>query len=158
MLKTLEGLSQVDVIYQRHRSSSLDPLEIGGSSLGVPGLLQVIREGNVVVVNSPGAGLVESPIFMAFMPRICRALLGTDLEIPGVATWWGGEVDSLSLMLDRIDEIYLYPAYRRDKGASKSPTSEDPELMTREERISLLQTNPTEWVGQEKVALSLIHI
>ena len=154
MLKTLEGLSQVDVIYQRHRSSSLDPLEIGGSSPGVPGLLQVIREGNVVVVNSPGAGLVESPIFMAFMPRICRALLGTDLEIPGVATWWGGEVDSLSLMLDRIDEIYLYPAYRRDKGASKSPTSEDPELMTREERISLLQTNPTEWVGQEKVARS----
>ena len=156
MLKTLEGLSQVDVIYQRHRSSSLDPLEIGGSSPGVPGLLQVIREGNVVVVNSPGAGLVESPIFMAFMPRICRALLGEDLEIPGVATWWGGEVDSLSLMLDRIDEIYLYPAYRRDKGIGKSSggTSEDPETMTREERISLLQTNPTDWVGQEKVARS----
>ena len=164
MLKTLAGLAPIDVIFRRHQSNSIDPLELGGNSPGVPGILQVIREQNVVIANAPGSGLVESPIFMAFMPRICRALLGAELKLPGVATWWGGEPESFELMLERIDEIHLIPAYRertlpgrkltKSSSGKKSPKHLKPEAMTREERISLLRNDPTVWVGQERVARS----
>lgn len=162
MLKTLAGLMQIDVIFRRRQSNSLDPLELGGNAPGIPGFLQVIREGNVVVANAPGSGLVESPIFMAFMPRICQALMQTELKLPGVATWWGGEPQSLQLMLDRIDEIHLLPAYRqrtlpgqnRNSTNSNMPKFLKTETMTREERISLLRKSPEVWVGQERVARS----
>ena len=161
MLKTLAGLSQIDVIFRRHQSNSIDPLELGGGAPGVPGILQVIRDENVVVANAPGSGLVESPIFMAFLPRICQALMDSELRLPGVATWWGGEARSLELMLDRIDEIQLLPAYRvrsvigqEQAKASRKPKHLRPETMTRDERINLVRTNPKVWVGQEKVARS----
>ena len=155
MLKTLAGLAPVDVIFRRHQSNSLDPLELGGDAPGVQGILQVIREENVVVVNAPGSGLVESPIFMAFLPRICQALLKTDLKMPGIATWWGGEASSLELMMDRIDEIHLIPAFRqRSFPGQRSSRQLRPETMTRDERISLLRSHPGQWVGQEKVARS----
>ena len=162
MLKTLAGLLPIDVIFRRRQSNSLDPLELGGAAPGIPGFLQVIREGKVVVVNAPGSGLVESPIFMAFMPRICQALMQTELKIPGVATWWGGDPQALQLMLDRIDEIHLLPAYRErtlpgqlpNADNSNAPKFMKPESMTREERISLLRKSPEVWVGQERVARS----
>lgn len=164
MLKTLAGLAPIDVIMRRQQGNSLDPLELGGGAPGIAGILQVIRDENVVVVNAPGSGLVESPIFMAFMPRICTAMLHTDLLLPGVATWWGGETESLQLMLDRIDQINLLPAFRkrtiiglRQRNAppnAMNPKSLKPETMSREARIGLLRNNPTAWVGQEKVARS----
>lgn len=161
MLKTLAGLTPVDVIFRRKPDNSLDPLELGGGDPGVPGILQVIRDGNVAIANAPGSGLVESPIFMAFMPRICQALLNTDLLLPGIATWWGGEAESLRLMIDRIDDIHLLPAFRdrvNNAGGTSTasnqprPESLTPEHMSRDERIRLLQDNPNWWVGQEKVA------
>lgn len=164
MLKTLAGLTPVDVIFRRQPSHLLDPLELGGEAPGVPGILQVIRNGNVVVANAPGSGLVESPVFMAFMPRLCQALMNTKLLLPGVATWWGGEPGSLELMLDRIDEIHLLPAFRarsRRRSAASAgdpdrpnPKHLRPETMDRQQRLDLLQKYPADWVGQEKVMRS----
>ena len=164
MLKTLPGLAPIDVIMRRQQGNSIDPLELGGDTPGVAGILQVIRDGNVAVVNAPGSGLVESPIFMAFLPRVCNALMQTELLMPGVATWWGGEPDSLNLMIDRIDEINLKPAFRerslpgRASQAHRRSFQElksiETENLTREQRISLIRSNPEWWVGQEKVARS----
>lgn len=161
MLKTLAGLVTIDVLFRRDQGNSVDPLELGGGAKGIPGILQVIRDGNVVVANAPGSGLVESPVFMAFMPRICHALLGTDLKMPGVATWWGGEATSLELILDRIDEVHLIPAYRERSLTDLRPTSHanqskylKPESMTHDERINLIRNNPAHWVAQEKIARS----
>lgn len=157
MLKTLGGLQPVDVIFRRQASHTLDPLELGGDAPGVPGILQVIRDGNVVMANAPGSGLVESPIFMAFMPRVCQALLNTDLQMPGVATWWGGEAASLELLLDRIDEVNLLPAFRvRTQGRSNPASLPSPQLlptgeMSRDTKLELLKNEPAAWVGQEKV-------
>lgn len=164
MLKTLAGLVPIDVIVRRQQGNTLDPLELGGGAPGIPGILQVIREENVVVVNAPGSGLVESPIFMAFMPRLCKALLGVDLKLPGIATWWGGEANSLELMLDRIDNVRLMPAFRqrtvvgwrrKAQGAGKfNLKSVRPESMSREERIELVRSDPKSWVAREKIARS----
>ena len=158
MLKTLAGLTPIDVILRRRSGFHLDPLELGGVGPGVAGLFQVIRDGNVAVANAPGSGLIESPIFMAFMPRICKALLNTKLELPGVATWWGGEEQGLELILDRIDDVNLVPAFRRrtidgsgrtGNNGSAQPNI-DPQTLTREQRIQLVRENPKDWVGQEK--------
>ena len=168
MLKTLAGLVPIDVIMRRHQGNTLDPLELGGGDPGIPGILQVIRENNVVVVNAPGSGLVESPVFMAFMPRICKAMLGEELQLPGVATWWGGEASSLELLLDRIDDVRLMPAFRqrtlvgwrlKAQGASRpNLKSVHPEDMTRGERIELVRSNPKSWVGREKIERSSVAV
>src|SRR5690606_13679709 len=91
-LKTLAGLVPIDVIFSRAGELGLDPLELGGHEPhGVGGLLQAIRSGNVAVANVPGCALVESPIFMAFLPSLCRQLIGEDLQMPSIATWWCGQ-------------------------------------------------------------------
>ena len=78
-LKTLAGLNPVDVILRRLDDDFCDPLELRGDSLlGVPGLVQAARAGNVFIANSLGSGLVETPALMAFLPGLCRHLLGED--------------------------------------------------------------------------------
>ena len=157
MLKTLEGLTPIDVLMRRQHGNHLDPLELGAGASGVAGILQVVRNGNVVISSAPGSGLVESPVFMAFMPRICQALMGTDLHMPGVATYWGGEAASLELILDTIDDLALLPAFRQRtvRGVPVSPRKLlDPQSMTRDERIDLVRNDASGWVGQERIVRS----
>src|SRR4029453_10411425 len=91
-LKTLEGLEPVDVILRRVDDSFCAPLELRSDSfLGVSGLVEAPRAGNVAVANALGAGLMESPAFLAFLPGVCQHLLGEELAIPSVATWWCGQ-------------------------------------------------------------------
>lgn len=155
MLKTLEGLIPIDVIYRRQHCVGLDPLEQGTVGPGVAGILQVARSGNVAISNPPGSGIVESPIFMTFLPRICQALLGTDLELPGVASWWGGDERSLNIIRDRIDELELVAAYRtRTQYGSKPPPIGSSFHLTRDEKLALLNKTPHLWCGQERVLRS----
>src|ERR1700688_573971 len=75
-LKTLGGLRRVHAILRRLDDAFCDPVELrADSALGVPGLLQVMRAGNVMVSNVPGSGFVESPALHGFLPAISRALL-----------------------------------------------------------------------------------
>ena len=94
-LKTLSGLKPVDVILRRLDDSFCDPLELRGDSLlGVPGLVEAVRSGSVVIDNALGSGLVETSANMAFLPGLCRQLLGEELRMPSVATWWCGQEDA----------------------------------------------------------------
>ena len=100
-LKTLSGLERVDVILRRVDDDFCDPLELRNDSiLGVPGLVEAVRAGNVVITNALGSGLVQSPAFMSFLPGLCRHLLGEPLKLPSVATWWCGTRVSRSVFRD----------------------------------------------------------
>jgi uncharacterized circularly permuted ATP-grasp superfamily protein/uncharacterized alpha-E superfamily protein len=157
MLKTLAGLTPIDVILRRQQGNQIDPLESGSNAPGISGILQAARQGNVSIVNAPGSGLVESPVFMAFMPRICQALMGTELSLPGVATWWAGESASQELILDRIDELELKPAYRQRSVLGvedRSTKSVDPTTLSRQKRSELIKNQPGEWVAQERIERS----
>ena len=91
-LKTFNGLERVHAVLRRLDDVFCDPVELrADSTIGVPGLLQVMRAGNVMVSNVPGAGFVESPAMLGFLPGIARALLGEPLALPSVPTWWCGE-------------------------------------------------------------------
>src|SRR5580693_2281807 len=79
-LKLLDGLQPVDVLWRRLNDDYCDPLELRGDSfLGVPGLVQVARAGNVVVANALGSGLAESPALLPYLPGLCKHLLNEDL-------------------------------------------------------------------------------
>jgi uncharacterized circularly permuted ATP-grasp superfamily protein/uncharacterized alpha-E superfamily protein len=90
-LRTLGGLARVSVIFRRLDSDFADPLELrSDSALGVPGLIDALRAGNVVVANALGGGVLESPALDAYLPGVSRALFGEDLLVPDVATVWCG--------------------------------------------------------------------
>ena len=157
MLKTLEGLTPIDVLMRRKQGNHIDPLELGGGAPGIASILQVVRDENVVIASAPGSGLVESPVFMAFLPRICHALMGSDLLMPGVATYWGGEAESLELILDTVDDLVLLPAFRQRTVVGLPDGKRkliNPQAMTREERIELVRKDARGWVGQERIVRS----
>ena len=91
-LKTLKGLQPVDVLLRRQDGRMIDPLELEvGSLLGVPGLIDAVRQGTVRIANDPGSGVLEAPALAAFLPALCRRLLGEDLAIESVPTRWLGD-------------------------------------------------------------------
>jgi uncharacterized circularly permuted ATP-grasp superfamily protein/uncharacterized alpha-E superfamily protein len=92
-LKTLRGLSRVDVILRRNKGEDCDPLEFDGHG-GVPGLMGALREGAVRMVNSPGSMLAESPGLAPFLPAASQALLDEDLSLPQMDTIWLGDAAS----------------------------------------------------------------
>ncbi|WP_029044172.1 circularly permuted type 2 ATP-grasp protein [Cupriavidus sp. WS] len=113
-LKTLAGLERVDVILRRLDDAYCDPVELRqDSTLGVPGLLQAMRAGNVLVSNVPGSGFLETPAIHGFLPAIARELLGEPLLLPGVPSWWCGEDSARAQALDQLGEAFLMPTYPR---------------------------------------------
>ncbi len=153
VLKTLGGLLPVDVILRRANSESCDPLELDGRGAGGPaGLLQAVRGGQVAVANALGAGLVESPVFQAFLPRLCERLLGEPLLLPNIATWWCGEEQSLSYVLSHLDELVVRRAFRR-RGDELQYNRYLAQL-TNDQMVDLIKSSPREFVAQERVTRS----
>ncbi|MEM1303470.1 MAG: circularly permuted type 2 ATP-grasp protein, partial [Planctomycetota bacterium] len=149
-LKTLAGLEPIDALVRRPNTELCDPLELGGESpSGVAGLIQAARDGNVLMANPPGSGLVESPVFMAFMPRLCQAVLGEPLTLPGVATWWCGERDSREYVLNNLERLTIKPAYR-DRGA-EAPAMRRIADASPDQLARWIRENPLNYVAQEKV-------
>lgn len=152
-LKTLGGLVPVDVILRRQDDNFCDPLELRGDSvLGVPGLVHVIRSGHVMVANSLGSGLLETSAHMAFLPGLCRQLLGEELKMPSVATWWCGQDTPRAYVRENMDRLVIKPAYPRFGvnpvfGAALSRKE-------REELLGQIEARPFQFVGQEQVPLS----
>lgn len=152
-LKTVSGLEQVDVILRRVDDGFCDPLELRGDSLlGVPGLVDAIVAGNVVVANALGSGLIESAAIMPFLPGLSRHLLGEPLKLPSVATWWCGQEQALDWVLDHLDSVVVKPAFP-SRGMEPVFGSElaDNKKAAFIERLRAL---PHEYVAQEQVALS----
>jgi uncharacterized circularly permuted ATP-grasp superfamily protein len=111
-LKTLRGLEPVHGLLKRLDDEFLDPLELRpDSTLGVPGLLQAIRAGNVLVANAPGSAFLESSALLGFLPALSRHLLGEDLQLPALPTWWCGERASLEAVLPQLDKCVIKPTY-----------------------------------------------
>ena len=149
-LKTLSGLLPVDVILRCVRSDFCDPLELRDDSLlGVAGLLQAARAGKVVLANAIGAGVVETPALLPFLPGLCRRLLGEELLLPPVATWWCGQPEALETVLAGLDRLVIKHAFPARETAAFMPVKHAPDAV----RATIL-ANPHLYVGQEYVSLS----
>ena len=111
-LKTLKGLEPVHGLLKRLDDEFLDPLELrADSTLGVPGLLQVIRAGNLQVANAPGSAFLESSAMLGFLPALSRHLLGETLSLPSLSTWWCGEQAVMQDMLPQLKNCVIKPTY-----------------------------------------------
>jgi uncharacterized circularly permuted ATP-grasp superfamily protein/uncharacterized alpha-E superfamily protein len=111
-IKTLTGLERVAAIFRRVDSDFCDPLEFrGDSALGVPGLVEAVRSGGVVLANALGGGVIESPAMDAYLPAAARALLGEELKIPDIATVWCGTEWGRKEALARMKTAILRDAF-----------------------------------------------
>lgn len=154
-LKTLGGLHPVDVILRRVDDAFCDPLELrGDSSLGIPGLIQALRRGHVAVANAIGSGVIETSAIMAFLPSLCQHLLGEELRMPSVATWWCGQEPALTYVLEHLDDLVIKPSF---PGSSRAPVFGD-QLSSREKAglADRIRARPGDFVGQERVRLSSV--
>ncbi len=113
-MKSLEGLKRVDVILRRVDDIYCDPVELkGNSQLGVPGLLEVVRMGNVAIANPLGSSVLENPALLRYLPEIARVLLGRDLQMQSVKTWWCGDKDDLEYVCANLNKLLIKPTYRK---------------------------------------------
>jgi uncharacterized circularly permuted ATP-grasp superfamily protein/uncharacterized alpha-E superfamily protein len=111
-LKTLRGLEPVHGILKRLDDEFLDPLELRSDSrLGVPGLLQVIRAGNVLLANAPGSAPLESCALLGFLPAISRHLTGENLALPSIPSWWCGERAAMEEALPQLARSVIKPTF-----------------------------------------------
>ncbi|NQW08401.1 MAG: circularly permuted type 2 ATP-grasp protein [Alphaproteobacteria bacterium] len=157
-LKTVGGLRPVDVILRRVDTEWCDPLELRpDSALGIAGLVEAARAGNVAIANALGSGLVECTALMSFLPGICDHLLGEQLILPHVATWWCGQEDAKAYVLDNLDRLVIGPTFETPTLVSTAPGQVyggDLDDEARRALITRIQERGYDYVGQEAVTLS----
>lgn len=157
MLKTLGGLLPVEVILRRVSDDDCDPVELNSASLtGVSGLVDVVRNDEVVVANALGSRLAETPALVPFLPAACRKLLGEELRLPSAATWWCGQATALTYVLENLDKLVIRSAFR----VNDAPPIEA-SLLTqaaRGELIQKLKARPSEYVAQERIVRSTVPV
>ncbi|MFT4559979.1 MAG: putative circularly permuted ATP-grasp superfamily protein [Planctomycetaceae bacterium] len=157
MLKTLGGLLPVEVILRRVSDDDCDPVELkSGSFTGVSGLVDVVRNNEVVVANAIGSRLAETPALVPFLPAACRMLLGEELRLPSAATWWCGQPSALTYVLENLDKLVIRSAFIVNsappiEAAILTPTA-------REELIHKLKTRPSDYVAQERIVRSTVPV
>ena len=107
-MKSLKGLKQVDVVLRRVDDVFTDPLELREDShLGVAGLLEVVRQKNVSIINPIGSGVIENPGLIPFIPSICKYFLNEELILPQIATWWCGQEKEKKFVLDNLSKLVI---------------------------------------------------
>ncbi len=152
-LKTLEGLRRVDVIVRRVDDTFCDPLELRSDALlGVPGLVEAWRSGNVSIVNGLGTGVIETPAIHPFLPGLCRHLLGEELLLPSVPTWWCGQKRELQMVLSNPERWVVKPAFAR--GTREPIFIAETDSRKRAELLEQIRAKPHNWVAQEVLNLS----
>jgi len=152
-LKTLDGLERVDVVLRRVDDAFCDPLELRSDSfLGVPGLLQAVRSGNVTLANALGSGILEHPGLQRFLPGLCKALLGEDPILPGIQTWWCGERTERDYVIRNLARLVIKPAAVPGWERCIFGAQLDAEGLTR--LRAAIQANPYAFAAQEPTRLS----
>ncbi len=156
-VRTIEGLKRIDALWRRMDSRFLDPLAFdAGSRIGVPGLMDAISSGDAIIVNAPGVGVAESPAFAAFLPMLARHLLGEELRLPNIATWWCGQDGPRAEMTARLDELIVGPAFSEPVAALPGGATLGAALnpAARAALDAAMALRPQDYVGREVVRLS----
>ncbi len=152
-LKSLYGLERVHGVLRRLDDDFLDPIELrSDSTLGVPGLMQAMRAGNVLIANAPGASFLESPAITGFLPAIARRLTGSELILPSLSSWWCGEDAARDQILPYLADLVIKPTYPRTGfetliGSSASAAELDAWRLR-------IEDNPADYTVQAYVPLS----
>jgi uncharacterized circularly permuted ATP-grasp superfamily protein/uncharacterized alpha-E superfamily protein len=154
-LKSLSGLKKIDTLFRRLDDRYCDPLELRSDSrLGVPGLVDSMRQDNLSMMNPIGSAILENIGLNPFMEKICHYFLGEKLLLPQIATWWCGQKQELSFVIENIDKLIIKHIdashHSRVYFGSRISQSEKLELIKR------IQDDPHKYVAQEEISFSTV--
>jgi len=153
-MRTIDGLDPVDAIYRRIDDDFLDPQAFREDSmLGVPGIMEVYRKGNVALANAVGTGVADDKAVYAYLPRIIRYYLDEDAILQNVETHICGEPDALQYTLDNLEQLVVKPVGASGGyGILIGPRSSKQEI---EEYRAKLKSDPANYISQPLVNLSV---
>jgi uncharacterized circularly permuted ATP-grasp superfamily protein len=154
-MRTTEGERQVDVIYRRIDDAFLDPLQFRADSvLGVAGLVNAARAGNVVISSAIGNGVADDKLVYTYVPTMIEYYLGEKPVLANVETYRCWLDDEREEVLDRIDELVLKPVEGSGGyGIVFGPQASDKELAAVAKKI---RDDPRSWIAQPMMELSTV--
>ena len=152
-MRTTDALRRVDVIYRRLDDDFIDPREFRADSLlGVPGLMDACRRGNVTLANAPGTGVADDKSVYAFVPDMIRYYLGEEPLIANVETYLCRRPEDLEYALDNIDRlVFKRVGESGGYGMLIGPHATPGE---REEYARQVRADPADFIAQPTLALS----
>ena len=156
-LKTTKGLEKVDVIYRRIDDNFLDPQVFRSDSmLGVPGLFNAYKAGNVAIANAPGCGVADDKIIYAYVEKIIKYYLGEDPIIANVPTYVCEDEKDRKYVLDNIEKLVVKPANESGgKGIVFGPKATKEELAEAKRQI---KADPRNYIAQTTMSLSRVPV
>jgi uncharacterized circularly permuted ATP-grasp superfamily protein len=154
-MRTIYGLSRVDVIYRRIDDLFMDPEVFNPDSvLGVPGLMRAWQAGNVALANAPGAGVADDKVVYAFVPDAIRYYLGEDPILPNVPTYRCLYDKERDHVLAHLDQLVVKPANESGGyGMLIGPHASDAE---RAKFADLIRQDPRNYIAQPMLKLSTV--
>jgi uncharacterized circularly permuted ATP-grasp superfamily protein len=155
VMRTTKGFERVDVIYRRLDDDFMDPECFRADSvLGVPGLMQVYKEGNVALANAPGTGIADDKVVYAYVPRMIKYYLGEDILLPNVPTYICSEEKDLLYVLENLDKLVVKAANESGGyGMLVGPHSTKEQCRDFAGRI---KASPRNYIAQPTLALSRV--
>jgi len=156
-MRTTGGYQPVDVIYRRVDDDYLDPLNFDpGSMLGVPGILDVYRAGNITIANAPGTGIADDKAIYSYMPEIVEFYTGEKAILKNVPTWRCSEKESLAHVLDHLDELVVKEVHGSGGyGMLVGPAASRREINAFRKK---LEARPGNYIAQPTLSLSTVPI
>ncbi|MBN8994751.1 MAG: circularly permuted type 2 ATP-grasp protein [Rhizobiales bacterium] len=153
LMRTTEGPKRVDVLYRRLDDDFLDPLTFRpDSTLGIPGIMNAYRAGNVTLANAVGTGVADDKAVYSYMPEIVRFYLGEEARLKNVPTWRCREDEARRYVLGHLHEVVVKEvAGSGGYGMMIGPSADK---ATRELFAAKIEANPENFIAQPTLALS----
>lgn len=154
-MQSTKGLKPVDVIYRRIDDTFLDPLAFNPNSmLGVPGLYEAYRAGNVALANAPGTGVADDKAVYAYIPRVIEYYMKEEPILSNVPTHICAEEDSLKYVLENIEDLVV----KETNAAGGYGMMIGPKVDKKEHDKfrSLVKANPRKYIAQPTLSLSTV--
>jgi uncharacterized circularly permuted ATP-grasp superfamily protein len=152
-MRTTTGLEVVDTLYRRIDDDFIDPLAFRPDSmLGVPGLMDAYRAGNLALANAPGTGIADDKVIYAYVPEIIRYYMNEDPILNNVPTYLPWREKDMSFVLEHIAELVVKPANESGGyGLIVGPQATRDELDAFKHKV---QADPRNYIAQPTLALS----
>jgi uncharacterized circularly permuted ATP-grasp superfamily protein len=152
-MRTTTGFKTIDVLYRRIDDTFLDPKAFNPESLiGIPGLFDVYKKGNIGLANAPGTGVADDKVVYAYVPRIIKYYLGEDALIPNVETYLCGEPDSMKYVLENIEKLVVKEA--NEAGGYGMLIGPKADKAEHDKFRALIKSNPRNYIAQPTISLS----
>ena len=152
-IRTTRGLERVDVIYRRVDDEFIDPLYFRpDSQLGVAGIMNAYRAGNVALANAPGTGVADDKAVYAYVPAMIKYYLSEEPLIPNVPTFEMTDESQRRHVLASLERFVVKTVYGSGGyGMLIGPSASQAEL---ERYREIIEANPRDFIAQPVVALS----